>query len=78
MDQLLNIKVPEGYYPRENLVVRDLINPDNKIIPNIDKILLNIAPGFFLKNNPAAKILAALISLVVSDVIPYPKIKKYE
>lgn len=77
MDQLLNIKVPEGYYPRENLVVRDLINPDNKIIPNIDKILLNIAPGFFLKNNPAAKILAALISLVVSDVIPYPKIKKY-
>jgi hypothetical protein len=75
MNHLLNIKIPNGYYPQQDLTIKDLLDPSKNLVPDYTKILLNLAPKFFLRNSPVSRVILNVVALVLSDTIPYPELK---
>lgn len=78
LDKILDIKIPEKFYSKPNLVLRDLLRPgDTNLVAGITKALFSLAPSVLFGDSTVVKILVRIIALLISNAIPYEEVKVY-
>lgn len=74
--QILNIKIPEKFYSKPNLVLGDLVKAgDPNLLSGVTKAFYNAAANFVFGESTVINTLIKIITLIVSNAIPYEPLK---
>jgi hypothetical protein len=76
IETILNLKVPKGVYPSDNLLLKDVLAPENKMIPDVNNALIKAAPEFFVSNTLIGQIISAVIIILMSTVSENKDLKR--
>lgn len=77
LNKILDIKVPEKYYSKPNLALRDILTPgDNNLAKGVAKQVLKILPSVLI-SDPRYNILINILAFLLSDAIPYEPVKVF-
>lgn len=75
IDEMLKIKIPKGYFEKDNLELKDLLDKNSYSPPVVSKTIVSLAPEFFIKNNTAARALVVILSYVLTQ-IPWETVRR--
>lgn len=76
--QILNIKIPEKFYSKPNMVLGDLVKQgDPTLLAGVTKAIYNAAANFVFGENTVVNTLLKILTLIVSNAIPYDSLKRY-
>jgi hypothetical protein len=77
LDQILNIQIPDNYYPGKKLVLKDLVKQqDSGIILEITKGLYGLFEKIGLGSSIAFAFIK-IIALIASSAIPFPEVRTF-
>lgn len=76
--QILNIKIPEKFYSKPGLILGDLVKAgDPTLLGGVTKAIYNAAANFVFGENTVVNTLLKIVTLIVSNAIPYEPLKTY-